>query len=1404
MKKSRHCNNWQRKAVAVAVASCFVITSPVYANPIGADVVNGTVSMAQQGNALNITNSPGAIINWQSFSIGVSEATRFIQQSAASGVLNRVTGVDPSSILGTLQSNGRVFLINPNGVLFGAGAQVDVAGLVVSTLNLSNADFLAGRYNFTANANAGGIENQGSITALPGGQIYLVAPDINNSGAISSVNGDILLAAGNSVELVNASSPDMRVVISAPSNQAINLGSIVANSGRVGIYAGLVNHHGIVSADTAMVGATGKITFRATRDINLEPGSVISASGAPGGVHDGGEVRIVADGTLAMRQGARVSVDGGVDGGNGGFLELSGLTGLSLRGIYSGRAHKAGFRNGSLLLDPMNINITSGGSDGSGSLSASGQISASASSSASFNVDPTSLNNGGWADVSLAALNDITVSSPISNTDINNGAAGGSLTLTAGNDITVSAPIGTSGARFNHDLTLTAGNNVNINSSIYMGSNTLALAADATIPAQSISANGTGSVFIQPTALIPNPVVVETLGNLGVTGAGLQILGYNYNLVSSNAAPVTVNVGGVFSVNLTGEMRLEAGNATPNINWGDEDASVNLNVAGGDASNNNFITVGSLTIQGGSASACGGDCWNLGNADAVLSTTNNFVITTTAGGVTVQGGTASAQAGSGSADANANANLVAGGDMTLNVSGDITVQGGSIASADASGWGGSNTAIAHADAGILATGLLTVGNATLMTGPASLILDGGEGNNAYANGNGINTATATTNATVQAGSMDITLAGPLLVQGGSYAWASASSGGVNTATANADALLSATGLLTITNATGLTVQGGYGASASAYNSGDNTATATANATVQAGSMDITLSGPLLVQGGNGASADASWGSVESLTNNTAIVEANAKFHANGNANLTVNAGNVTIAGGDYASAEATEGYGVQQAQASANAELSAGGNIALTVSNGNLSVKGGDYASASVSDSSSSAQLSATANANAKLAAGNNLTLDVSGSVMVAGGNYASAGASGSGAGNLNTATTHADALLAAGGLLTMNAASLTIQGGSAAYASASDGGVNIATATANATVQAGTLNITLTGPLLVQGGTAANPHAQSGSANAVNTATVNADALLAATGALTIHTATGLTVQGGDWAWSSISGSGINRATTTANATVQAGTLDITLAGPLLAQGGSAGAGAWGGGGSNIATTHARAGISVTSDATITVTAGDMTVGGGSVYNSAGSAQAEYDASAVLSVGGIKTLNITAGSLLISGGWIESSGGIALAQAEFDPGAINANVAGDIMLTGGNALGAEAIMYSLGPVNLTIGGATGLSLTGTSGAGTGIFPDYNQPLSPITINFTGGGSVQPFIVTAGADAWIQSLYVVPPVVDTPSEATLLALNNIDNATDTTTTFGALDVTNPAGEENGDEDDPKKKLYTCQ
>ena len=248
-------DGWPQKLLALAVSSCFA--GAAQANPGSPTVVSGTASFASSGNTLTVTNSPGAVINWAAFSIGKDEITRFIQQSSQSAVLNRVIGQDPSLILGTLTSNGRVYLINPNGIIFGQGSQIDVSGLVASTLNLSNADFAAGKNNFVVTPGAGKLTNQGTISAGNGGQIYLVASNIENDGVIVAPNGSVILAAGKSATLVDAANPDVRVEVTASANQALNVGSLVAGS--VGIYGGLVRQSGVVNANAAVLGDGGKI-----------------------------------------------------------------------------------------------------------------------------------------------------------------------------------------------------------------------------------------------------------------------------------------------------------------------------------------------------------------------------------------------------------------------------------------------------------------------------------------------------------------------------------------------------------------------------------------------------------------------------------------------------------------------------------------------------------------------------------------------------------------------------------------------------------------------------------------------------------------------------------------------------------------------------------------------------------------------------------------------------------------------------------------------------------------------------------------------------------------------------------------------------------------------------------------
>ena len=158
-------------------------------------------AISQSGTAVTIDQSSSRLaIDWQRFDIGADESVTFIQPSSQAIALNRILGQDPSTILGNLSANGQVFLLNPNGVLFGAGAQVDVGGIVASTLSLSNDDFLAGRYTL-AGEGSGGVVNRGMIDAAQGGYVAFVGPSVVNEGVIRANGGTVALGAGGQVTL---------------------------------------------------------------------------------------------------------------------------------------------------------------------------------------------------------------------------------------------------------------------------------------------------------------------------------------------------------------------------------------------------------------------------------------------------------------------------------------------------------------------------------------------------------------------------------------------------------------------------------------------------------------------------------------------------------------------------------------------------------------------------------------------------------------------------------------------------------------------------------------------------------------------------------------------------------------------------------------------------------------------------------------------------------------------------------------------------------------------------------------------------------------------------------------------------------------------------------------------------
>src|SRR5438034_503519 len=250
--------------------------APAAGGPAGGTVVGGTATIQGQGGPAVIVNqsSNSAIVNWNTFNIGVNESVRFNQPSTSSVVLNRVTGgLGPSEILGTLTANGRVFVINRDGSLFGPSAVVNTAGFLATTHDIKNSDFMAGRYNFNIPGRPdASIVNQGRITATSGGFAALVAPGVRNSGTITATLGTVALVSGNGFTLdlygdklitlaVNdqIASKVIDVSTGRPLKSLVsNEGKIRANGGRVELTAAaarvvvdsVINTSGVIKANS--------------------------------------------------------------------------------------------------------------------------------------------------------------------------------------------------------------------------------------------------------------------------------------------------------------------------------------------------------------------------------------------------------------------------------------------------------------------------------------------------------------------------------------------------------------------------------------------------------------------------------------------------------------------------------------------------------------------------------------------------------------------------------------------------------------------------------------------------------------------------------------------------------------------------------------------------------------------------------------------------------------------------------------------------------------------------------------------------------------------------------------------------------------------------------------------------
>lgn len=485
--------------------------------PTNGSVTSGAATISTGGQTLTINQtSQQAAINWQSFSIGADNAVVFVQPNSNSVALNRVLGPDPSMILGSLQANGKVFLVNPNGVLFGQGASVNVGGLVASTLGLSDADFLAGDYAFTGSG--GSVVNQGAINA-DGGYVALLGASVSNQGTIQANLGTIALASGEAITLDVAGDGLL--------NLAIDKGAVNA----------LVENGGLLRANGGQVLMTAQAAGSLLR-------TVVNNSG------------IIEARTLQNRQGAiyllgdmqsgTMSVSGVLDasapdGGNGGFVETSAARVDILEGAKITTAAPFGV-TGTWLIDPADFIVGDGGNISGTTLSAQLVTSSVVISTIPAEGDTTGGNgdiivndaiawtaSGDPTTLTMNAFRDVVINAPIS-------ATKGNIVACCGRDVLVNAALTT----VNGSILLDAGRDVRVFHAITTTDGNIALCAGHDVQIDAAVTLTRGSTI--PAESLGLPVGLTLIAGAAGTGPGV---GGGTIIFAPLAPPTTVTVAPV-------------------------------------------------------------------------------------------------------------------------------------------------------------------------------------------------------------------------------------------------------------------------------------------------------------------------------------------------------------------------------------------------------------------------------------------------------------------------------------------------------------------------------------------------------------------------------------------------------------------------------------------------------------------------------------------------------------------------------------------------------------------------------------------------------------------------------------------------------------------------------------------
>ena len=547
--------------------------------PQGAHVVAGSAIVSSAGNTLLVRQSSNrAIINWTNFSIGASETVQFVLPSASSAVLNRVTSLTPSELNGTLESNGIVYLINPNGILIGPHGQIDVHSFIGSTLDVSNQAFLAGGDLLFSGESTAAVVNRGVIST-PGGDVVFIARQVGNSGQISAAGGSVNFAGGSEVLLQEAGTPGITVRVMGGAGSAANSGIIqttiaqlTANGGNAMALA--INNTGIIRATGVSnvsghiylsAGGTGEIASNGTLDASSATGqggqivvtgqdiligsqSRLSAAGATGG----GEILVGGswendDPTVAQAVGVMVQPGATLDAsatrsGDGGTIVVrSDVTNPdSSTSVYGTLlADAAGVGNGGRIetsgysLETTGATVSAAAPDGEAGewLLDPYNLTISSTATSGFNTSgnpwvPTTSGGNVQASAVASALeggSNVTISTGSSGSDLGNITDNAAIAKTSGSSAVT--------------LELEASNNITINQSISSTSGALNLIFDAH--------QGTSGAIVLGANLTTNGGYVEfgtgrTSGG-ALVGGDVYFNGASAQTISTSGGTVTVN-----------------------------------------------------------------------------------------------------------------------------------------------------------------------------------------------------------------------------------------------------------------------------------------------------------------------------------------------------------------------------------------------------------------------------------------------------------------------------------------------------------------------------------------------------------------------------------------------------------------------------------------------------------------------------------------------------------------------------------------------------------------------------------------------------------------------------------------------------------------------------------------------